>query len=87
MCVILADRFPYNRERAMADIADRSFDYYEPGYRYGYQEPKRLAGRTWDDVRSDLERAWNEFQYRGEARWDDVKDAVRDAWDRATGKR
>jgi hypothetical protein len=67
--------------------ADRAFEYYEPGYRYGYQEAKRQAGRTWDQVKDDLQREWNEFQYRGQARWEDVKDAVRDAWDRVTGKK
>lgn len=67
--------------------ADRAFDFYEPGYRYGYEEAKRLAGRTWHDAQNDLEQGWNEFRYRGRARWEDVKDAVRDAWDRVTQNR
>lgn len=66
---------------------DRGFEFYEPGYRYGFEEARRVAGRTWDDVRGDLERGWNQLSYRGEAKWEDVKDAVRDAWERIKGNR
>lgn len=65
-------------------IADRPFDFYEPGYRYGFEQANRFAGRTWHDVHEDIETGWNEFRYRGQTRWEDVKDAVRDAWDRVT---
>jgi hypothetical protein len=85
----LADR-NYWRANYMARPyvkADRGFEYYEPGYRYGFEEAQRLAGRTWNDVRDDLERGWNEFRYRGEARWDDVRDAARDAWERIKANR
>ena len=31
-------------------IADRGFDYYRPGYRYGYESATLYRGRNWNDV-------------------------------------
>ena len=59
------------------------YDYYEPGYRYGFESANRYENRSWNDVESDLERGWDSFQYRGKSTWQQVKDAVRDAWERA----
>ena len=67
--------------------ADRGYEYYQPGYRYGVESAKRYADRQWDEVESDLRSGWDRFEHRAQATWDNVKDAVRDAWDRVTGKR
>lgn len=63
------------------------YDYYQPGYRFGYDAATRYPNRTWSDVESDLSRDWNTYEHRGTSTWEQMKDAVRDAWDRITGHR
>jgi hypothetical protein len=75
------------RTRPYASSAGREYDYYQPGYRYGYEAANRYRDRSWTDVESELSRDWNSYQYRGSSTWDQIKDAVRDAWDRVTGNR
>ncbi len=75
------------RNRPYASSADRDYDFYQPGYRYGYEAANRYQGREWDEVESDLSREWNAYEYRGTSTWQQIKDAVRDAWDRVTGNR
>ena len=69
--------------------ADRSYDYYQPAYRYGTESATRYKGRNWSDVETDLRSGWDTYENRGEqhaqSTWDNVTDAVRDAWDRVTG--
>jgi hypothetical protein len=65
--------------------ADRGFEVYEPGYRYGYESASRLRGRSWNDVEPELRTGWNSFEGRGQSTWENIKDAVRDAWDRVNG--
>jgi hypothetical protein len=65
----------------------QNYDYYRPGYRYGYEAANKYHGRNWDDVESDLSRSWNSYEHRGTSTWEQMKHAVRDAWDRMTGKR
>ena len=67
--------------------SERNYEYYEPGYRYGYEAANRYQDRSWTDVESDLSHDWNKYEHRGTSTWEQVKDAVRDAWDRVTGKR
>jgi len=65
---------------------DRNFEYYRPGYRYGYESASRYRGRGWNEVEGDLRSGWDRYEHRGQSTWDNVKDAVRDAWDRVTGR-
>lgn len=67
--------------------ADRSFEYYEPGYRFGYESANRYRGRQWNDVEPNLRTDWDHYEGRGNSAWENVKDAVHDAWDKITGKR
>ena len=67
--------------------ADRTFEYYEPGYRYGYESANRFRGKNWNDVESTLRSDFDRIEYRGQSTWDNMKDAIHDAWDRVTGKR
>jgi hypothetical protein len=67
--------------------ADRGFDYYEPGYRFGYESANRYRGKNFNDVESNLRTDWDRFEGRGSSTWENVKDSVRDAWDNITGKR
>jgi hypothetical protein len=73
------------RTRPYSASGDRDYDFYQPGYRYGYEAANRYRGRNWSDVESDLSRDWDSYQYRGTSTWEQIKDAVRDAWDRVTG--
>ena len=64
----------------------RSYDDYQPAYRYGYEAADRYRGRSWTDVESDLERGWDSYESRGTSTWQQMKNAVRDAWERVTGR-
>lgn len=67
--------------------ADRKYEHYQPGYRYGYESATRFRGRSWNDAENDLRTGWDRYEHRGSSgsTWEDVKHAVRDAWDRVTG--
>jgi hypothetical protein len=75
------------RNRPYASSANRDYDYYRPGYRYGFDAAQRYSGRSWNDVESELSKKWATYEHKGESTWEQVKGAVRDAWDRVTGKR
>ena len=75
------------RSRPYASSGSNSYDYYQPGYRYGFDAAKRYRDKNWNDVESDLRTGWNSYEHRGSSTWENVKDAVRDAWDRVTGHR
>ena len=66
--------------------ADRGFDYYRPGYRYGFESANRYRGREWDEIESDLRANWATYEHRGQSAWDHIKDAVRDGWNRVTNR-
>jgi hypothetical protein len=65
----------------------KDYDFYQPGYRYGYESAHRYEGRNWSDVEHDLSQGWTNYEHRGSSTWEQMKDAVRDAWDRVTGRR
>jgi hypothetical protein len=67
--------------------ADRGYNYYEPGYRYGTEAASRYRGRTWEDPEPDLRRGWEGSTHSVRSGWEDIKATVRDAWDRVTGRR
>ena len=67
--------------------ADRRFEDYEPGYRFGYESANRYRGKNWTDIEPSLRTDWDRFESRGSSTWENVKDSVRDAWDSITGKR
>lgn len=75
------------RGRPYASSGTHEYEFYRPGYRYGYEAANRYEGRNWNDVEPDLSRNWNSYEHRGTSTWEQVKDAVRDAWDRVTGHR
>jgi curved DNA-binding protein CbpA len=73
------------RERPYASSAGNDYNFYQPGYRYGYESAHQFKGKEWDDVESDLSKNWSTYQHRGDSTWEQIKDAVRDAWNRVTG--
>ncbi len=66
--------------------ADRGYDYYEPGYRYGTESASAYRGRSWDEVEPDLRKGWEGGRHAARSTWEDIKSSVRDAWDRITGQ-
>jgi len=58
----------------------RSYDYYEPAYRYGHSMAynERYVDRDWDEIEMDARNEW-ETEY-GQGTWDNVKSAVQNAW-------
>lgn len=91
----MAERLSWNDEdtywrtnyRARPYAGTNDYDYYRPGYQYGYEAANKYQGRNWNDVESDLSRSWNSYEGRGTSTWEQMKDAVKDAWDRVTGHR
>jgi len=67
--------------------ADRGFEDYEPGYRFGYQSVSRYRGKNFNEIEPNLRSDWNSFEGKGQSTWENMKDAVRDAWENLTGKR
>jgi hypothetical protein len=58
------------------------FDTYEPAYRYGWESYGLHAGKSFDEVETDLGRTWPQYQGKSKLGWDKAKHATRDAWDR-----
>jgi hypothetical protein len=66
--------------------AGNDYDYYRPGYRFGYEAANKYGDRNWNEVESDLSRSWNTYEHRGNSTWEQMKESVRDAWDRVMGR-
>ena len=66
--------------------ADRDYEYYRPGYRYGFESAQRHQGRNWNEAEGDLRSDWDRYEHRGESTWENMKDAARDAWNRVRGQ-
>ncbi len=64
---------------------ERSYEHYQPAYRYGHGAATQHAGREWSEVERDLERGWDKARGSSASAWHEVKDAARDAWDHVRG--
>lgn len=60
----------------------RSWNDYEPAYKYGYDQYGANSGRRFEDVESDLERGWEATKANSRLAWSEAKEAVRDGWHR-----
>jgi hypothetical protein len=71
------------RTRPYAASSNRSYEDYQPAYRYGWESRARYGNRKWDEVEPELGRNWNDYN-QGAARqtWDEAKLATKDAWHR-----
>lgn len=58
----------------------RSYDEYDPAYRYGYAlaTDRRYQGRDWASIETDIRRDWE--QRYPTNKWEEFKDAVRYGW-------
>lgn len=61
--------------------AERDYDHYEPGFRYGWESAERHRGRGWQEAEGELERDWRSRQ--ADRDWNEYKGSVRHAFDRA----
>jgi hypothetical protein len=62
----------------------RDYEFFRPGFQYGFESAQRYRGRDWHDVEKDLEAGWSKWEHRGKNAWHEVKEAARDAWARVT---
>jgi hypothetical protein len=63
---------------------DRTYEYYQPAYKYGHESAFFYGDRAWDqEVEDDLARGWDQARGDSDCTWDQVKGAVRDAYERA----
>ena len=65
---------------------NRSYDDYQPAYKYGWESRARYGDRKWDDVETDLERGWDTAKGESRQTWNEAKHATRDAWHRVENK-
>ena len=62
--------------------AGRQYEDYAPAYRTGYEAQTRYAGRSYNEIESDLERDYYANRGNGRLEWRDARDATRAAWHR-----
>lgn len=67
----------------------KTYEYWQPAYRYGYASAQRYPNKTWDTVDADLRSGWDRYEQRRHANstWEQVKQTVRDAWNRIVGSK
>jgi hypothetical protein len=63
-----------------------SYDQLAPAYQYGWESSGKHAGKSFDDVESDLGRDWDRMKGKSALKWDQAKQATRDSWDRMTSQ-
>jgi hypothetical protein len=59
-----------------------TYDDYAPAYRTGYTGRARFAGRTFDDVASDLRADYERSKGSSKLTWEQANSASRAAWNR-----
>jgi hypothetical protein len=62
--------------------ADRGFEFYSSGYRYGFESAHKHGAKQWADAEGELRSGWDKYEHRGEIAWEHIKEAVRDGWNR-----
>ena len=62
-------------------IKGKSYDFYAPAYRTGYEGRVKYHGRAFDEVEDDLRQDYVRNNGRIDS-WNEVKDATRSAWNR-----
>jgi hypothetical protein len=60
----------------------RSFEYYAPGFRAGWQGRVRHDGRSFDEAQPELMLEYNQNKSELDPSWSEVKPAARAAWNR-----
>lgn len=66
---------------------DRSYNDYDPAYRYGHELARNdeYRGQDWSKVEPHARREWDTRNAGKESTWERFKDAIRHGWDTVTG--
>ena len=72
--------FQNNYQQAKYYNTGRTWDDYEPAYKYSYDQYQKNDGRKFEDVENDLERGWETTKANSRLAWNEAKEAVRDGW-------
>jgi hypothetical protein len=64
--------------------AGMPYEWYEPGYRLGWEAATDLqfAGREFEEIKTELEKQWFEGMGEDAASWEEIQPAAQDAWER-----
>ncbi len=63
-------------------VKGRTFEYYAPGFRAGWEGRVRHDGRSFDEAEPELKADYNLTKSELDPDWQDVRPAARAAWDR-----
>jgi hypothetical protein len=64
------------------------YDYYGSAYRYGWENAvsPSYAGRSFEQIESDLERGWGTYRGTARSEWRDIREATRDSFSRVRSR-
>lgn len=68
-------------------VQGKTWDYYAPGYRAGWEGRVRYDGRTFEEAESDLRASYGLSKQERDPAWQDISPAARAAWIRVDGIR
>lgn len=74
----------FNARPYASDAAN--YDDYGPAYNYGIASYSKYAGRSFDDIETELSRDWDSVRGQSRLDWDDARVATRDAYDRVNDR-
>ncbi len=64
-------------------VKGRTYEYYAPGFRAGWEGRVRHDGRSFEEAEQMLKADYNRSRSELDPEWQDLKPAARAAWDRA----
>jgi len=68
-------------------VHGRSYEYYAPGFRAGWEGRVRHDGRSFDDAEPDLMMEYKLAKSELDPSWPEIRSAARAAWDRVDRRR
>lgn len=74
------EHFRSNYQTTPYYSANRTWNDYEPAYKYGYDTYGAYRGQRFDDVESKLESDWDATRGKSRLAWNEARGAVRDGW-------
>ena len=60
----------------------KTYDEYQPAYRYGADSYTKYPDRSFDEIEPELSRDWSTARGTSSMEWEHAKHATRDAWHR-----
>ena len=68
-------------------VAGRSYEYYAPGFRAGWEGRVRHDGRSFDEAAAELKVIYDSTKSELDPAWQDISPAARAAWNRVDQRR